>query len=91
MASCKGACCNYIKIYATYVCNLHGILMLVGIVPVDFISGGSRTSIKSTSGRFGKFSISSNVAMLIFNDYRRKFPLFSKRDNPMYLSIVTVS
>lgn len=47
---------------------LHGILMLVGMDPVLFISGGSRTSTKSTSGRFGKFSISSvvTISMMIF-------------------------
>lgn len=46
---------------------LHGMLMLVGIKPVLFISGGSRTSISKTSGLFGRFSISSSVAKLIFD------------------------
>lgn len=58
--------------------NLHGMLILVGIDPVLLISGGSRTSINSTSGRFGKFSISSVVAMLIvqmFRFYRCDFSL----------------
>lgn len=30
--------------------HLHGILMLVGIMPVSLISGGSRTSINTASG-----------------------------------------
>lgn len=36
------------------------------MVPVFLISGGSRTSINNTSGRFGKFSISSVETTSIF-------------------------
>lgn len=46
---------------------LHGILMLVGMDPVLLISGGSRTSTKSTSGQFGRFSISSVVTISMMN------------------------
>lgn len=45
------------------VVDLQGIFMLVGMIPVAFNSGGSRTSINSVSGRFGRSSISSIVTM----------------------------
>lgn len=42
--------------------DLHGMLIEVGIFPHSMISAGSRTSIKSFSGWFGKSLTSSYVA-----------------------------